>query len=43
MEGRQVKLKIIDIELGLADIEEIPDKYVPIGNVIFFTFMKEIG
>lgn len=36
MEGRQVKLKIIDIELGIADIEEIPDKYVPISNVIFF-------
>lgn len=36
MEGRQVNLKIIDIELGLVDIEEISDKYEPISNVIFF-------
>lgn len=33
-----MNLKIIDIELGLADIEEIPEKYMPISNVIFFYF-----
>ncbi len=38
-----MNLKIIDIELRLADIEEIPEKYMPINTVIFFTFMKEIG
>lgn len=33
-----MNLKIIDIELGLADIEEVPEEYVPANNLIFFYF-----
>ena len=33
-----MNLKIIDTELGLADIEKVPEEYAPANNLIFFYF-----
>ena len=33
-----MNLKVIDTELGLADIEKIPEKYAPHNNLIFFYY-----
>ena len=38
MEGRQVNLKIIDIELRIADIEKVPEEYAPCNDLIFFYY-----
>ncbi len=33
-----MNLKIIDTELGLADIEKVPEEYAPCNDLIFFYF-----
>lgn len=38
MGGRQVNLKIIDIELRIAAIEKVPEEYAPCNNLIFFYY-----
>lgn len=33
-----MNLKIIDEDFRLVDIDEVPENYAPISNVVFFLF-----
>lgn len=38
-----MNLKIIDEDFRLVDIDEVPENYAPISNVVFFIYHQRIG